>query len=687
MMSGESGGLRECYYSLLGIDMSATPEEVRRAYRRKAVEKHPDKNPNDPEATFNFQLLLEAYECLSDPQERAWYDSHRDRILGNVGSSPSGFAPSGMGEAGLNLWGFFASGSFRGFGDEEGGFFEVYRQLFARIYEREEEFKRRKGHDPPPQAPSFGSSKSPWEETGAFYSFWASFVSCRDFAEADQWSPKELAGASRAERRFLEKENQKLRKEAKKEFSETLRKLVQHVKRKDPRVQARQATLAQERLEEQRAREARQQELQQQQQLLRHQRQLEQQKFYEALKAERRALKKQGHAFADSSSSSSSCCSESDTEQQQQQQQEPERKRTDDEGFEAWYESCTAGGSPEGPLKLGSLGSSGFAAAVAVCLETAAQQQQQKRISSSSSKATTVVYVCEVCEKEFKSPQQYEAHARSAKHKKNLERLAAQLEEEFEGILTPELTPPQHTPHLAPQQQQQQQQQERAASTSGKHEETPELAKAHSQRTDTHTPRPSSESSSSGDSGSRSGESPSRRKGRRRKDLSSDESDYSSSSSGSSSSEEEDADEALLRFAKARSGQVRRSSSSQSSSYESNAAAAAVPSDAQQQDNEESLKAGRRRCPRQQQQQQSSSSHKDDQRKVEADKTSATSGREAGGPAAARGKAAAAAKEKETSCSVCGALFSSRNSLFTHIKKEGHAALKPLNAAKSRKRK
>ncbi len=62
---------------------SLTVGRIRRAYKRKALELHPDRNFNDVEnATKKFAEVQTAYEILSDPQERAWYDSHRDAILG-----------------------------------------------------------------------------------------------------------------------------------------------------------------------------------------------------------------------------------------------------------------------------------------------------------------------------------------------------------------------------------------------------------------------------------------------------------------------------------------------------------------------------------------------------------------------------------------------------------------------------
>src|ERR1700751_4023038 len=62
------------YYEVLGVDRTATDEEIKRAYRKLAVKFHPDKNPDDPHAEEKFKELGEAYDVLMDPDKRAAYD-------------------------------------------------------------------------------------------------------------------------------------------------------------------------------------------------------------------------------------------------------------------------------------------------------------------------------------------------------------------------------------------------------------------------------------------------------------------------------------------------------------------------------------------------------------------------------------------------------------------------------------
>ena len=62
------------YYQLLGVNKTATPAEIKRAYRKLAVKYHPDKNPGSKEAEDRFKEINEAYAVLSDPKKREEYD-------------------------------------------------------------------------------------------------------------------------------------------------------------------------------------------------------------------------------------------------------------------------------------------------------------------------------------------------------------------------------------------------------------------------------------------------------------------------------------------------------------------------------------------------------------------------------------------------------------------------------------
>jgi molecular chaperone DnaJ len=78
------------YYEVLGVGRSATPEELKKAYRKLAHQYHPDKNPDNPEAEGRFKEASEAYAILSDAEKRAQYDRFGHAAFGNGGGHPFG---------------------------------------------------------------------------------------------------------------------------------------------------------------------------------------------------------------------------------------------------------------------------------------------------------------------------------------------------------------------------------------------------------------------------------------------------------------------------------------------------------------------------------------------------------------------------------------------------------------------
>ena len=87
------------YYEILGVSRSATAQELKSAFRKLALQFHPDKNPGDKKAEESFKELSEAYEVLSDPEKRARYDRFGHQAPGGFGPSPF---ETGFGGANIN---------------------------------------------------------------------------------------------------------------------------------------------------------------------------------------------------------------------------------------------------------------------------------------------------------------------------------------------------------------------------------------------------------------------------------------------------------------------------------------------------------------------------------------------------------------------------------------------------------
>ncbi len=80
------------YYEVMGVDRNASQDQIKKAYRKKAKECHPDFNPNDPNAEAKFKELNEANEVLSDPDKRAAYDRYGHSAFEQGGMGGGGFS-------------------------------------------------------------------------------------------------------------------------------------------------------------------------------------------------------------------------------------------------------------------------------------------------------------------------------------------------------------------------------------------------------------------------------------------------------------------------------------------------------------------------------------------------------------------------------------------------------------------
>ncbi|EOA33304.1 hypothetical protein CARUB_v10019953mg [Capsella rubella] len=241
-MASSSRSEKRCHYEVLGISKESSPDEIRSSYRRLALQRHPDKlmkagGLSEAEATAQFQELVHAYEVLSDPKERAWYDSHRSQILfadhGSAGGSKSGGMPGGSVP---DLFAFFSTTVYSGYSDTGKGFYKVYYDVFNSVYLNEIKFARTLGlrMDSVREAPIMGNLESPYAQVTAFYNYWLGFCTVMDFCWVDEYDV--MAGPNRKSRRLMEEENKKVRKKAKREYNDTVRGLAEFVKKRDKRV-------------------------------------------------------------------------------------------------------------------------------------------------------------------------------------------------------------------------------------------------------------------------------------------------------------------------------------------------------------------------------------------------------------------------------------------------------------------
>lgn len=119
--------MKKDFYEILGITKSADAAEIKKAYRKKAIEFHPDKNPGNAEAEEKFKAAAEAYEVLGDPQKKAKYDQFGHQAFDGSGGFGGGHGGMNMDDIFSQFGDIFGSafggggGGFSGFGGGGGG--------------------------------------------------------------------------------------------------------------------------------------------------------------------------------------------------------------------------------------------------------------------------------------------------------------------------------------------------------------------------------------------------------------------------------------------------------------------------------------------------------------------------------------------------------------------------------------
>ncbi|CCE79425.1 Piso0_001487 [Millerozyma farinosa CBS 7064] len=246
--------MKTCYYELLGVESDASDVDLKKAYRRKALQLHPDKNRDRiEEATEQFALIRAAYDVLSDPQERAWYDNHKSQILREDEAFDVEDVELVIPSISVDeILRHFNPSLYTRMDDSIHGFYKAAGRLFERLASEEVSHAKQQGLkdfskylDDSPNVdaideslllyPRFGNSKSDYiSSVREFYNKWTSFSSVKTFNWKDEY--RSSMAPDRKTRRLMEKENKRARDAARKEYNETVRNFVMFIKKRDPRV-------------------------------------------------------------------------------------------------------------------------------------------------------------------------------------------------------------------------------------------------------------------------------------------------------------------------------------------------------------------------------------------------------------------------------------------------------------------
>ncbi|CAE7421552.1 Dnajc2 [Symbiodinium necroappetens] len=209
--SGRTGALRlsplltgENLYTLLEVSEAASVEQIKKQYRKLALQHHPDKQGDTEEKGSglsekdqHFIKIQEAYEVLSDQAKRRQYDSTLD------------FDDAIPEEV-----------------SESGGFFDTFGPVFRRNARWSTRFP----------VPEIGDENTDMVKVHKFYDFWLSFDSWRDFSMHDEYNLDDAE--FREERRWMERQNQRLRKKYLEAERKRIMRLVETAERLDPRIRA-----------------------------------------------------------------------------------------------------------------------------------------------------------------------------------------------------------------------------------------------------------------------------------------------------------------------------------------------------------------------------------------------------------------------------------------------------------------